>query len=202
VKDFDCEGCGYCGEVCPVDAIVLLERKVGNSYISKTRGGFSMVHAALDIGADNSGKLVADVKSKARDIAQKEGKSTLIIDGSPGTGCPVVSSLSGADFVLIVTEPTVSGIHDMKRIHELIERFGISSGCIINKADLNAEVTDQIKTYLMDKDIPLVAELPYDEEFSKAIINKKTMVEYGSNEIKNEIELAWNKIKQIVGERR
>ena len=112
VDPLSCEGCGYCARVCPVKAITNSIQKVGDWYISNIKTGTRMIHARLGIGNENSGKLVAKVKNEAKAAAQKEEKNTILVDGSPGVGCPVVSSLSGATFVVLVTEPTVSGLHD------------------------------------------------------------------------------------------
>ena len=120
VDPLSCEGCGYCARVCPTNAIINKSLNVGKWYISNIKTGSIMVHAKLGIGADNSGKLVAKVKSEAKDIAEDEQKDFVIVDGSPGVGCPVVSSLSGASFVVLVTEPSVSGLHDLKRVYELV----------------------------------------------------------------------------------
>jgi len=120
-----CEGCGYCEKVCPTHAITMKERFSGYVYFSKIKGNGSMVHARLDIGAENSGKLVAKVKNEAKSLAELQNKTFVIVDGSPGIGCPVVSSLSGANYVVLVTEPTVSGLHDLERVYSVIKRFRI-----------------------------------------------------------------------------
>lgn len=195
INDLNCEGCGYCSQICPRSAITMVEQNVGQWFISKTRIGSTLVHARLKIGAENSGKLVAKVKKETRNQAEKEGKSILLIDGSPGIGCPVVSSLSGADFVVLVTEATTSGLHDLIRVHELTEQFHLPTGCIINKADLNINMTNKIKDYLKTKNITLMAELPYDEEFSKAMTAGKTIMETNSNEIKNKLKECWKIIE-------
>ena len=148
VNKLNCEGCGYCFHVCPADAITLKEQNVGEWYISNTKANNIMVHARLGIGAENSGKLVAKVKNEAKRIAKEKNKQFIVVDGSPGIGCPVVSSLSGADFVVFVTESTVSGIHDLKRVYELAKKFNIPSGCITNKVDLNKTIAEQIKEFL------------------------------------------------------
>jgi MinD superfamily P-loop ATPase len=151
VEPLNCEGCGYCRRVCPENAITMAERHVGEWYVSNTKLGNPMVHARLGIGAENSGKLVAQVKNEARRIAGEQGKNIILVDGSPGIGCPVISSLSGADFVVLVTEPTLSALHDLKRIYQLVKRFNIRAGCIINKADLNIQVASRIE-YLLDEE--------------------------------------------------
>ena len=154
-----------------------------------------MVHAKLGIGAENSGKLVAKVKNEAKAIAEKEGKEIIIVDGSPGIGCPVVSSLSGATYVVLVTEPSVSGIHDLKRVYELVKKFGIKAGCIINKADINMEKSNDIHEFLKAENIDFIADIPYNENFTKAMTMGKTIVEFDNGKIKQILENSWEKIK-------
>jgi len=198
IEPLDCEGCGYCPRVCPTDAIVMEEQKVGKWYVSEIKTGSIMVHARLGIGAENSGKLVAKVKNEAKRIAEETGKKMVIVDGSPGVGCPVVSSLSGADLVVLVTEPTVSGLHDLKRVYELVKKFKIKAGCIINKSDLNLQMTDEIESYLELENIVSLAHLPYDESFTRAMTIGQTIVEYDNNGLNRSIEETWNRIKQII----
>ncbi len=155
-----------------------------------------MVHAKLGIGADNSGKLVAKVKNEAKELAKEQNKSFIIIDGSPGVGCPVVSSLSGAHFVVLVTEPTVSGLHDLKRVYELVKKFNIKAGCIINKADLNSQKALEIEAFLKEENIVHISNLPYDESFTKAMTLGQTIVEYSDNNLAKQLTESWEKIKQ------
>ena len=194
VDPLSCEGCGYCARVCPTNAIINKSLNVGKWYISNIKTGSIMVHAKLGIGADNSGKLVAKVKSEAKDIAEDEQKDFVIVDGSPGVGCPVVSSLSGASFVVLVTEPSVSGLHDLKRVYELVHKFNIKAGCIINKSDINKDVTEEIKEFLKKEDIVHIANLPYNENFTKAMTNGQTIVEYSNGDLKELIIESWNTI--------
>jgi len=194
ISKLDCEGCGYCEKVCPEHAIKNHERKSGLVYISHIKTGSTMVHARLDAGAENSGKLVARVKNEARSIAGLENKRFILVDGSPGLGCPVVSSLAGANYVILVTEPTLSGLHDLKRVYELISRFRIRAGCIINKYDLNEENTAGIKAFLREMQIDHLADLAYDINFTKAMIDGKTIVEMESP-LKILLENIWNKVK-------
>ncbi len=195
----DCEGCGYCEKICSSDAVTMEERNVGKWFVSRTKVNSKMVHARLSIGAENSGKLVAKVKNEAKRIAEDTGTSVVLVDGSPGIGCPVVSSLSGADFAVLVTEPTVSGLHDLKRVYQVVRKFGIKAGCIINKSDLNPDVTDDIKRFLKSENIVHIASLPYDEDFTLSMTGGKTVVEYKEGRLKKEIEKSWSKIKKSVG---
>ena len=197
VNKIDCEGCGYCAHLCPSDAVEMEENNVGKCYISGIKTGGRMVHAKLKAGAENSGKLVAKVKNEASRIAEETGKKLVIVDGSPGIGCPVVSSLSGADFVVFVTEPTVSGLHDLKRVYQLVKKFGIKSGCIINKYDLNTEATEKTRSFLDSENIIHIAELPYDESFTKAMTEGKTVAEIEEGILKTKIMESWEALKNI-----
>lgn len=194
----DCEGCGHCARICPRDAIKMEEQKVGKLFESKIKTNTQMIHAKLDIGAENSGKLVAQVKKIAKENAAFQKKELIIVDGSPGVGCPVVSSLSGADYVVLVTEPSVSGIHDLKRVYELLKKFRLPAGCIINKFDLNAGKMEEIEKFLKKEKIDLLSKIPYNENFSKAMTEGKTIVEFDQGDLKREIEEGWKKIKKIV----
>jgi len=198
VVPLDCEGCGYCARICPEKAIDMEEQNVGEWYQSSIKTAGTMIHARLGIGADNSGKLVAKVKNEAKRVAEETGKDTVLVDGSPGIGCPVVSSLSGADFVVFVTEPTVSGLHDVKRVHQVVKNFDIPSGCIINKADLNPEITRQLKDFFAEEGIVHLADLPYDENFTEAMVMGQTIVEFAGGRLTSEISACWQSIQTIV----
>ena len=197
VAPLDCEGCGYCAQICQRDAISTPQQNVGNWYISSTRLNMPLVHARLGIGAENSGKLVAKVKNEAKALAEQDNIPYLLVDGSPGIGCPVISSLSGADFVVFVTEPTVSGLHDLERVYQLIAQFKLSAGCIINKADLNLEKTAEIKKFMQEHKIYELDQINYDEKFSEAVTNGYTAAEIDNN-YKELFTKIWQKIKKIV----
>lgn len=203
VDEIECEGCAYCSRICPLEAIEMVEQNVGEWYISRIKSGGYMVHAKLGVGAENSGKLVAKVKKEAARIAKEGNFDYVLVDSSPGIGCPVISSLSGASFVVLVTEPTVSGLHDLRRIYDLVQKIGIPAGCIINKSDLNNDTTEKIIQYLNAKGIAHIASLPYDENFTRAMTYGETIVEYDKNgSIKNKIKDSWDKILKITNERK
>jgi MinD superfamily P-loop ATPase len=191
-----CEGCGYCSYICPRGSIGMSEQKVGKLYHSHIRTGSLMIHASLGIGADNSGKLVARVKKDAQTTAEQNGYKYIIVDGSPGIGCPVISSLSGADFVLLITEPTRSALHDLKRVWELSQRFHLPAGCIINKADLNAEIRAEIEVFLQRNKILHLASLPYDNDFQRAITEGVSLVEYNSSKWSSCFQAIWQELSQ------
>lgn len=198
VNIINCEGCGYCSHICAAKAIDMKAQNIGKIYISNVKTGAKMVHARLGIGAENSGKLVAKVKKEAAKIAKIDNLDFLLVDGSPGVGCPVVSSLSGASYAILVTEPTVSGLHDLVRIHELVKRFNIKSGCIINKFDINETVSKRIEEFLKKEGITHLANFPYNENFSKAMTLGKTIIEYDDKELKDLVVESWQKILENV----
>lgn len=201
VDPISCEGCHYCSRICPDDAIEMVTQKAGDVFVSDIKSGAKMVHAKLGFGAENSGKLVSKVKRVAKELALKEDKAYVITDGSPGIGCPVISSLSGANLVVLVTEATVSGLHDLKRVHELTKTFNLKVVCIINKYDLNRDITNKIREYLAGENVQLLASLAYDENFTKAVSVAKPIVEFDKNcEISKQIQLSWENIKNILKE--
>jgi len=197
VIPLSCEGCGYCAKVCPTQAIDMNQKLDGEWYISESRYKTPLVHAKLGIGTENSGKLVALVKNVARQLADNANKKIILVDGSPGIGCPVISSISGANYVVFVTEPSVSGIHDLKRVYELVYKFHISAGLIINKADLNLEKTTELINFAEKENITFLGQIPYNEIFTEAMINGLSIVEYANNNVSSSIKNIWNNILTI-----
>ncbi|MFW6147680.1 MAG: 4Fe-4S binding protein [Thermodesulfobacteriota bacterium] len=177
VDPIDCEGCGVCVHFCPADAIEFPRKTCGELFVSETRVG-PMVHARLGIAEDNSGKLVTLVRQRARKLAKDKGFKLLLTDGPPGVACPVIASITGADGVLIVTEPTLSGHHDMDRVVELANHFGIPAAVCVNKYDLNRDMTDTIEGYAQDRGLPMVGKIPFDPAFTEAMVQKQTIIEY------------------------
>ncbi len=192
----DCEGCGACLLVCPVNAISTQTTEDGTWYWSSTRFGF-MSHAMLEPGRENSGKLVTLVRKQAVNRGSQQNEHPVILlDGSPGTGCPVIASIGGATAAIIVTEPTVSGLHDLERILELTEHFRIRTGIIINKSDLNMDITQKIKNMAAAHKTDLLGQLPYDATFVQAQQAGKTLLEYQPDgETSQAIRMIWKRIQ-------
>lgn len=189
IDSFKCEGCALCYHICPVSAISMEERISGYYYSSDTRLG-KMVHAKLNPGEESSGLLVAEVRKKAKEEAEKTNKNLVLIDGSPGLGCPVISSITGSDMALIVTEPTLSGKHDLERILKLLEQFHIPSYVIVNRFDINEEITEEIEAMCRDS-TPVISRIPFNPIFTKAMIEEKSVVEMEATDdsVKNIQEL-------------
>ena len=199
VDKISCEGCNYCYQICPHQAISMQIQKAGDIFISDIKNNSKMVHAKLGFAAENSGKLVAKVKTEAKILALKENRNFVITDGSPGIGCPVISSLSGASLVVLVTEVSVSGFHDLKRVYELVKSFNYSCVCIINKYDLNHNILKEMEDFLSNEKIEVIAKIPYDETFTKAMSVAKPIVEFDKDSnISQAITKSWDIIKKRI----
>lgn len=193
-----CEGCGVCKVVCPANAVNLTERISGSAYISKTKFGF-MTHALLHPGESNSGRLVTLVRQNAKIIAQKEKRDLIIIDGSPGIGCPVIASITGVDAALVVTEPTLSGIHDFERALKLLGHFTVSPFVCINMYDVNVDNTNRILSFCRKNGVEVVGIIPFDSIVTEAMVNGKTVIEYSPKSgVSEEIESMWNKLSKFL----
>lgn len=199
VDPISCEGCTVCTYVCQEEAIVMKERVSGDWFISTTREG-PMVHAKLGIAEDNSGKLVSMVRQKSKDIAEKEKRGLVIIDGPPGIGCPVIASITGADMVLVVTEPTLSGLHDMERVMDTAGHFNIPALVCINKYDINPENTARIEEKCNGRGVEVVGRIPYDKSVTTAMIHKKSVAEYDCGEVSREVAKMWEKVTAALRE--
>lgn len=194
IDQLACEGCGVCEFVCPEGAISMKEEVSGHSYLSTTRYG-PMAHAELDPGGEASGQLVTRVKEEARDLAIEEDKELILVDGSPGIGCPIIASLSNADLALIVTEPTQSGIHDLERIAGVAAHFDVRSLVCINKSDLSETNTEEIENFASQKGIQMVGRIPYDGQIVEAMVNGESIVEYTQGETVRAIGEVWDNVK-------
>jgi MinD superfamily P-loop ATPase len=196
INAFQCEGCRLCERVCPVGAIQSEQSIKNHWFVSSTRFG-KLVHAHMTPGEENSGKLVSVVRNKANSIANVEHSDYVINDGPPGIGCTVISSITGTDHVLMVIEPSLSGLHDAKRVIELVKSFNVDLSAIINKFDLNLELSQKIEDYLKEEKIPLLSKLPFNKKMVESMINGKTIVEYAPNSsISKEIKMVWEQLKR------
>ncbi len=196
INPFECEGCRLCERVCPEHAIKSKQNDNNNWFVSTTRFG-PFVHAKMGPGEENSGKLVSQVRQKAKEIAKESGFMYILNDGPPGIGCPVIASLTGTHRVLIVIEPSQSSLHDAKRLIELVRSFEVKIFAIINKYDLHPGTSKLAEEYLRDEHIPLISKIPFDTDFVKAMINKKSIIEFKPDStISKEIVKIWQKLTE------
>ncbi len=204
INDFEvdpvsCEGCGFCYQVCPVDAITMKDSMSGHSFISQTKYGY-LCHARLGIAQENSGKLVAVVRQNAKLIAERENLDYIITDGPPGIGCPVISALSGANLALLVTEPTLSGIHDLERVIGVCRHFGVAVLVCINKYDLNQDNTSRIESYCGKQGIEVTPGIPFDNVMTEAIVQGLPVVEYADGKVTQQIKELWQVVSAKLAE--
>lgn len=194
INPFKCEGCRLCERLCPSEAITSVQSTENSWYVSTTRVG-TMTHARMGPGEENSGKLVTQVRRKAKELAKEEGAPFLLTDGPPGTGCPAIASITGTNQVLLVMEPSKSSLHDAERVIELVGQFNIPLFVLINKWDINPEITGQIEKFLDKNSIRLIGKLPYDESFVEAMIQKQTVTEYRpDSDTSHLIRSVWNQL--------
>ena len=196
INPLKCEGCKLCVEICPAKAIDFELNHCGDWYRSTSRFG-PMVHAQLFPAEENSGRLVALLRQQARAMAEAKGLDLILSDGPPGIGCPVISALSGTDLAIIVTEPTVSGRHDLERVLELCQHFKIPAGVIINKCDLNQEQAEGIEAYCKEHQLSFIGKLPHLTAFTEAMIRGLTITEFSSNGVRESIKTIWDNILKL-----
>ncbi|MDY0201129.1 MAG: 4Fe-4S binding protein [Tenuifilaceae bacterium] len=194
VLETSCDGCQLCWRICPENAISMLDNDKSRMYSGDFRNG-KMVYGRLAPGEENSGKLVNMVREKAKKVAKENNLEHIVIDGPPGIGCAVISSITGVDHVLIVTEPTISGLHDMKRTLELVSKFNLKPWVLINKFDLNEDMTHEIERYCKSENILFAGKLPFSSIVVDAMVNCKSITEWApDSEITDSLKLIWNKI--------
>ncbi len=198
VDPIACEGCEVCYHICPKGAIALEDVQSGEWFISETRFG-PMVHAKLGVAQENSGKLVTLVRNEARRLAQEEGYPLILIDGPPGIGCPVIASLGGVDAALVVTEPSLSGIHDLKRVLKVCGHFQVPAWVCINKWNINPGNTGMIEDFCRENGLPVIGKIPFDPIVTRAMISARTIPEYSQGEIYGEIEKIWMRVQSLMG---
>ena len=197
VDKINCEGCGVCVHFCPVEAIELARHACGRWFISETRFG-PMVHARLNIAEENSGLLVSLVRNQAKVLAEDRRIDTILVDGSPGIGCPVIASITGTTAVLIVTEPTLSGLHDLERVSRLTDHFKIPTMACINKFDLNEDLSDQIAGYCAESPVKLVGRIPYDRAVTQAMVAGKSVVEFDDGPVSRAVKEVWLQVDRLL----
>ncbi len=197
ISEISCDGCKLCSRICPSHSIQMIPSDKSRWFVGNYRNG-KMVHARLAPGEENSGKLVNVVRKHAKEMAQETGWDTIIIDGPPGTGCPVISSVTGTNKSIIVTEPTNSGFHDMKRVLEITANFKVKSYVVINKYDLNESISIKIENWCLENNIPVIGKLVFDPEIVTAMINCQSITEWKpKSETSKEIISIYNKIFNV-----
>jgi MinD superfamily P-loop ATPase len=199
VNPIECEGCGVCVHFCPEEAIDFPINTCGEWYVSETRFG-PMVHARLGIAQENSGKLVTIVRRKSKELAEEKGLNLILVDGAPGVGCPVIASIGGATAVLIVTEPTVSGKHDMERVVQLASFFKVPTMVCVNKYDLNPNMTIDIEAFAKEQGLRSLGRIPFDPVFTKAMVQGQTLFEYNTgSEAGSAVKVVWESLGNELG---
>ncbi len=194
VDPIACEGCGVCAWFCPERAIEMVDAVEGEWYVSDTRLG-PMVHARLNPAGENSGKLVSLLRAEARSIAESRSIDTILVDGSPGIGCPVIASITGADLVLVATEPTLSGLHDLERVIGLTKHFGVPSMVVVNKFDINEENTRRIEDLATALGAATAGRIRFDPAVTTAQIEGVSLVEHSDSGAASDMNEVWRRVK-------
>lgn len=196
ISPHSCEGCGACTMVCSKNAIALLDEKAADAYVTQSQKGI-ISRAQMSIGSDGSGKLITHLRKKGKEYSED---AMTIIDGSPGIGCPVISSITGADAVLVVTEPTQSGLKDLERVVKLCQHFGVLTMVCINKWDINEKMTKSIEAFIQKQEIHMMGRIPYDDTVMKSINELVPLTEYKESKANEAILHIWKEIKNLLGE--
>jgi MinD superfamily P-loop ATPase len=197
VKPVFCEGCGLCSRVCPVEAVTMEDRVSGEWFTSDTKYG-PFVHARLGIAESNSGKLVTLIRQAAKEIAERDNLDYVIIDGPPGIGCPVIASLAGVDMALVVTEPTVAGIHDLSRVMDLAHHFQIPAGVVINKCDSNPAKSGEIERLCGSNGVAILGKIPFSAEVPRSLVKRVPFLEFSRGAVADEVTAVWNETAAIL----
>jgi len=196
VNPFQCEGCRLCERICPEQAITSIQFNNNKWFVSKTRFG-PLIHARMGAGEENSGRLVTEIRKKAKEIAAESTADFIINDGPPGIGCPVIASVTGTGKVLLVIEPSLSGLHDAKRLFRLVNSFHIPVEAVINKFDVNEELTLETEKFLNEHQIPLLGKIPFDTVLVESMVNEQTIVEFDpGNRISTAIKSIWKQLSE------
>lgn len=195
VDPLACEGCAACFYQCPVEAIRMVEQHAGRWFLSDTRFG-PLFHAHLYAGQENSGKLVTTVKQHARLLALDTDAALLLVDGPPGIGCPVISASAGADLALLVVEPTVSGVHDLKRVLATTDHFGVPAMAVINKADLNRARCTEIAAFCADQGVDLIGQIPYDTVVTEAMVAGEPVTTFADGAVTQALRRVWAEVRE------
>lgn len=195
IDPFSCEGCGACTLVCPQNAIKLVDEKTADTFITKTDKGI-ISRAMMGIGSDGSGKLVTELRKNAKRFT--ENNSIVILDGSPGIGCSVIASITDTDIALIVTEPTRSGLDDLKRILELAEHFETQVMICVNKYDINPDMTSQIENFAREKNLFVVGKIPFDKLVMNSVNTLKPITEFAESPARKAIGEMWIRMNSLM----
>lgn len=197
IDPFKCEGCRLCERICPSQAITSTRSTNNSWFVSETRNG-PMVHAHMGPGEENSGKLVTVVRKKARELAKELKLQYILTDGPPGTGCATISSVTGADAVLVIIEPSITSLHDAERVIELVQQFKIPVFALINKSTINLEMADKISQFLEEASVPLLGQIPFDKSIVEAMIKGQTINEYQpESKISETVNSVWSRLSKV-----
>jgi len=194
ISEISCDGCVLCSRICPVTAIKMIPSDKSRLITGSFRNG-KMVYGRLAPGEENTGKLVNMVREKAKKLSEKYSIKTIILDGPPGIGCPVISTITGADKVVIVTEPTISGLHDMQRALDIVRKFSLKAYVIINKFDLNSSMSNEIQRWCKENGVTVAGKLAFDPDMVEAMVQGKSITEFNPDlKISIAIKKIWNKL--------